>query len=60
MSPSDALKIMLSDGSKAFNPFILYKFVYLVNYRNSEELVEKDSLTDDEAAELPLTDDRLD
>lgn len=60
MLPSDALKIMLSDGSKAFNPFILYKFVYLVNYRNTETLVEKDSLSDDEISQKPLTDDRLD
>jgi len=34
----EAVKIMLADGSKCFNPFMLYKFVYLANYKNSVDL----------------------
>ena len=40
MSPSDALKIMIAEGSKAFNPFVLYKFIYLVNNKSSDEIEE--------------------
>jgi len=41
MSSSDAIKIMIAEGSKAFNPFVLYKFIYLVNYKSSEGIIEE-------------------
>lgn len=37
----DALRIMLSEGSASFNPFILYKFVYLANFKDATNLVIK-------------------
>lgn len=40
MPSSDAIKIMIAEGSKAFNPFILYKFVYLANYKSTDEVVD--------------------
>lgn len=43
MSSSDALKIMIAEGSKAFNPFVLYKFIYLVNYKSSDDIVEENT-----------------
>lgn len=43
MSSSDALRIMIAEGSKAFNPFVLYKFIYLVNYKSSDGIVEEDN-----------------
>jgi hypothetical protein len=41
MTSADAIKIMIAEGSKAFNPFVLYKFIYLVNYKSSESIVEE-------------------
>lgn len=38
MPSHDAIKILLSEGSKSFNPFMLYKFIYLANYKSSTEL----------------------
>lgn len=43
MTSSDAIKIMISEGSKAFNPFILYKFVYLANYKSTDSVVEEEA-----------------
>ncbi|MDD3419256.1 MAG: HD-GYP domain-containing protein [Candidatus Gastranaerophilales bacterium] len=40
MTSSDAIKIMIAEGSKSFNPFVLYKFIYLVNYKSSDGIVE--------------------
>jgi len=34
----EALKIMLSEGSTSFNPYMLYKFVYLANFRDTVTL----------------------
>lgn len=39
MPQHEALRIMMNDGSNAFNPFILYKFVYLANYKDTSNLV---------------------
>ncbi len=39
MSNAEALKIMIGDGSKAFNPVMLYRFIYIANYRNKSELI---------------------
>lgn len=41
MTSADAIKIMISEGSKAFNPFVLYKFIYLVNYKSADDIVEE-------------------
>jgi len=35
----EAIKIMLSEGSRSFNPFMLYKFLYLANYRDTSDLI---------------------
>lgn len=40
MTPAEALKIMIAEGSKAFNPFVLYKFIYLVNNKSTDEIEE--------------------
>lgn len=32
---SEAIKIMLSEGSKSFNPGLLYKFIHLCNYSDT-------------------------
>jgi HD-GYP domain-containing protein (c-di-GMP phosphodiesterase class II) len=45
MSSSDAIKIMIAEGSKSFNPFVLYKFIYLVNYKSTEGIVEEPQIT---------------
>jgi len=39
MSNADALKLMIAEGSKSFNPIMLYRFIYIANYRNKSELV---------------------
>ncbi|MEI7474159.1 MAG: HD-GYP domain-containing protein [bacterium] len=39
MPQHEALKIMLSEGSASFNPFMLYKFVYLANYKDASSLL---------------------
>ncbi|MEI8378072.1 MAG: HD-GYP domain-containing protein, partial [bacterium] len=49
MTSADAIKIMIAEGSKAFNPFVLYKFIYLVNYKSSDVIVEEPL----SAAEMP-------
>lgn len=43
----DALKMMLSEGSVSFNPFMLYKFIYLANFKDTTNLVinEEDNIT---------------
>jgi len=38
----EALRIMIKDGSFSFNPSLLYKFVYIANYKNSNSLVTND------------------
>lgn len=38
----EAIKIMLSEGSRSFNPFMLYKFIYLANYKDTTNLVVSD------------------
>lgn len=35
----DAIKMMISEGSHAFNPSLLYKFIYLANMKNSKNIV---------------------
>lgn len=39
----EALRIMIKDGSFAFNPMILYKFVYLANYKDTSNFVVKNA-----------------
>lgn len=34
----EAIKIMIADGSKCFNPGMLYKFIYLANFKNGSTL----------------------
>lgn len=41
MTSANAIKLMIAEGSKAFNPFVLYKFIYLVNYKSSDSIVEE-------------------
>jgi putative nucleotidyltransferase with HDIG domain len=38
----EALKLMIKDGSFSFNPSLLYKFVYIANYKNSNKFVITD------------------
>lgn len=45
MTSAEAIKIMIAEGSKAFNPFVLYKFIYLVNYKSSDSVVEDAPMT---------------
>jgi len=59
MSPSDALKIMIAEGSKAFNPFVLYKFIYLVNNKSSNEIVEEVPTAEGEAESTLKLDNNL-
>ncbi|EKE04527.1 MAG: hypothetical protein ACD_20C00052G0002 [uncultured bacterium] len=42
----DAIKIMLSEGSESFNPYMLYKFIYMANYKEAANLItgEKDGI----------------
>ena len=42
----DAIKIMLSEGSESFNPYMLYKFIYMANYKEATDLItdEKDGI----------------
>jgi putative nucleotidyltransferase with HDIG domain len=35
----EAIRIMMDEGSKSFNPFILYKFLYLANHKSTGGLV---------------------
>ncbi len=35
----EALKIMTNEGSSSFNPSLLYKFVYLANYKDSAKFI---------------------
>jgi putative nucleotidyltransferase with HDIG domain len=42
ISSADALKIMVKDGSFSFNPSILYKFIYIANYKNSSDFIIKE------------------
>ncbi|MDD3593950.1 MAG: HD-GYP domain-containing protein [Candidatus Gastranaerophilales bacterium] len=39
MKSHEAIKIMLSEGSRSFNPFMLYKFIYLANYKDTSALI---------------------
>ena len=39
MLSHDAIRIMVEEGGKTFNPSILYKFIYLANYRNPINIV---------------------
>ncbi len=40
----EAIKIMLSEGSRSFNPFMLYKFIYLANYKDTSNLITPDGM----------------
>jgi len=40
MTSAEAIKVMIAEGSKAFNPFVLYKFIYLVNYKSADTIME--------------------
>ena len=42
MPSHEAIKIMLSEGSRSFNPFMLYKFIYLANYKDTANLITPD------------------
>ena len=42
MHSHEAIKIMLSEGSRSFNPFMLYKFIYLANYKDTANLITPD------------------
>lgn len=42
MPSHEAIKIMLSEGSRSFNPFMLYKFIYLANYKDTSNLITPD------------------
>ncbi|OGH96951.1 MAG: hypothetical protein A2287_04835 [Candidatus Melainabacteria bacterium RIFOXYA12_FULL_32_12] len=42
IASSSALKLMLSEGSSSFNPYMLYKFIYLANYKDTVNLVVDD------------------
>ena len=57
MPSHEAIKIMLSEGSRSFNPFMLYKFLYLANYKDASNLVlpETSSLTPEEVAKMDTT-----
>lgn len=39
MPTADALRLMMSDGSKSFNPAMLYRFVYIANNREKTNLI---------------------
>ncbi len=54
----EAIKIMLSEGSRSFNPFMLYKFIYLANYKDSSDLVvseEEAELTQEQIDSMDTT-----
>ncbi|MCQ2957816.1 MAG: HD-GYP domain-containing protein [Candidatus Gastranaerophilales bacterium] len=54
----EAIKIMLSEGSRSFNPFMLYKFIYLANYKDTSKLITPDgpeSLTPDQVNSMDTT-----
>ena len=59
MTPQEALKIMIAEGSKAFNPFVLYKFIYLVNNKSSDDIEEAQNLEESEES-LKLENELLD
>lgn len=40
MENPEVLRILLAEGSKSFNPVMLYKFVYMANYREGKKIVE--------------------
>lgn len=42
MPQHEALKIMLSEGSQSFNPYMLYKFIYLANYKDTSSLITEE------------------
>ena len=64
MTSADAIKIMIAEGSKAFNPFVLYKFIYLVNYKSTDTIVENaptsEVPSDSESTEVQLDNSLLD
>ncbi|MDD3150119.1 MAG: HD-GYP domain-containing protein [Candidatus Gastranaerophilales bacterium] len=43
---SKAIKIMMEEGSKAFNPRMLYKFIYLANNKDSSNINPEELLED--------------
>ena len=54
----EAIKIMLSEGSRSFNPFMLYKFIYLANYKDTAKLITPDgpeSLTPEQVNSMDTT-----
>lgn len=54
----EAIKIMLSEGSRSFNPFMLYKFIYLANYKDTSNLVipeETGELTQEQIDSMDTT-----
>lgn len=38
---AEAVRIMLGDGSKSFNPMMLYRFIYIANYRNKSDIIDQ-------------------
>ena len=49
---------MLSEGSRSFNPFMLYKFIYLANYKDTSNLVvpeENGELTEEQINSMDTT-----
>lgn len=60
MTPAEALKIMIAEGSKAFNPFVLYKFIYLVNNKSSDEIEETPTSESEQEEALKLDNNLLD
>lgn len=60
MTPADALKVMIAEGSKAFNPFVLYKFIYLVNNKSSDEIEETPTADGEHEGTLKLENNLLD
>ncbi len=57
MKSHEAIKIMLSEGSRSFNPFMLYKFLYLANYKDASDLVvhEDTSLSEEDRDNMDTT-----
>jgi len=57
MPSHEAIKIMLSEGSRSFNPFMLYKFVYLANFKDTTNLIvaASDDLSPEQEKQMDST-----
>ena len=52
----EAIKLMMAEGSQSFNPFMLYKFIYLANYRDTSQLITSESkLTKEQSEKMDST-----